>query len=146
MRTTTGLLFFCSAALLLGIMTGCEMPEDQGIEWTYVGTSGAPAFQNGWGNFGASAQGLAYGKDSQGFLHIIGSITDSTPAQNGTVFTLPTGFRPSKMVYNGIMGADGTVYITLLVTVTNTGNVIIYSNVGTMVNSANFSDLTIFLD
>lgn len=60
-------------------------------EWHEVGSSGEPAFENGWVNYAGAA---AFYKDPWGVVHIKGLIKTGT---SGTVcFTLPEGYRPSE--------------------------------------------------
>lgn len=61
--------------------------------WHEVGTSGEPAFQNLWVNFGAPYNTAAFYKDGFGRVHLRGVITSGT--SGAAAFTLPTGYRPS---------------------------------------------------
>jgi hypothetical protein len=66
--------------------------RDQSIDWIVVGiTTGAPAFQNGWGHYGGGWESVAFRKDSSGTVHLRGL---GLGALNVTIFTLPVGFRP----------------------------------------------------
>lgn len=68
----------------------------------YVGEAGEPAFANSWANLdvqaghppGATYSHLRFMKDAFGFVHILGTIAGGS---NGTVFTLPAGFRPANI-------------------------------------------------
>ncbi|MBN2353340.1 MAG: hypothetical protein JXD23_12270 [Spirochaetales bacterium] len=112
---------------------------------TQVGTAGAPAFQNGWGNNFPATQLLSYAIDSQGFLHIDGGITDGTPAATSSVvFTLPAGFRPASMQYASAIGVSGTTYVPAMVTVSTAGTVAVGA-VGSTLNTAYLGDLTVRL-
>lgn len=57
--------------------------------WTAV------TFQNSWVDFGAPHPACAYTKDSQGYVHLRG-VAKSGTAYNATIFTLPSGYRPSE--------------------------------------------------
>jgi len=57
--------------------------------WHLVGASGQPAFANGWNNYGAYP--LSFMKDSLGFVHIQGFVSDGTDRQ--ACFVLPVGYR-----------------------------------------------------
>jgi hypothetical protein len=120
--------FFLVAALVM-LFSGCELPE---IQWTNVGSSGAPAFQNGWGNYGSGLQGLSYGVDNEGFLHIVGNITDSTPYTSAqAVFVLPEGCRPKTSQYTSVFGyTSGLAEINITVSILSTGNFSLGSNSG----------------
>lgn len=51
-----------------------------------------PSLGNSWVDYGAGFTGAQYYKDKTGLVTIEGVIKDGT---DGTVFTLPAGFRPS---------------------------------------------------
>jgi hypothetical protein len=72
-----------------------------------VGTTGQPAFENGWTNFGgAQYESTGFYKDLLGVVHLKGTIQGGSVA---TVFTLPAGYRPAKsqffpVVANNLFG------------------------------------------
>src|SRR5512132_4225425 len=75
-----------------------------------VGATGEPAFKNGANNFGGGFSTTAFFKDTDGVVHLKGTLS----ATNGTVaFTLPEGYRPTQTLDNGVIasGAIGYVYI-----------------------------------
>lgn len=56
----------------------------------------APTLSNSWVDYGGAFEGAGYYKDSDGTVYLQGLIKDGT-ATNGTVlFTLPSGYRPSR--------------------------------------------------
>jgi hypothetical protein len=69
-----------------------------------VGTPGQPPFLNGWSNETAAFYPAGFYKDSQGFVHLRGSVTGDD--DDGAAFTLPAGYRPSKLAK--VPGACGT--------------------------------------
>src|SRR4051794_16172788 len=69
-----------------------------------VGNPGEPAFQNGWHNVAGPYATAAYFKDLEGVVHLRGSVTAGI---SPTVFTLPTGYRPSGRLGFAILGAGG---------------------------------------
>jgi|SRR6478736_8349306 len=71
--------------------------------WRLVGTTGQPAFQNGWVNYGSNFAPLSFWKDPMGWVSIRGLIKSGTTAAVTTVFTLPPGFRP---LYNEVFPVD----------------------------------------
>lgn len=86
----------------------------------YVGTTGEPAFQNNWVNYGGSNEPANFYKDNFGMVHIAGQIKGGSGFN--PAFTLPVGYRPpynssfSPTVSNNSFGyvsiqADGTVYV-----------------------------------
>jgi len=60
-----------------------------------VGTPGQPGFQNGWDNYTGQPNfaTAAFYKDPLGVVHLRGSVDGGT---NGTIFTLPPGYRPAR--------------------------------------------------
>ena len=63
----------------------------------YVGTTGQPAFQNSWVNYGSPYSLAAFYKDNQGIVHLEGMIKSGT--MNTIIFTLPTGYAPTQDLY-----------------------------------------------
>lgn len=61
--------------------------------WHEVGSTGEPAFQNSWVNFGGADAVAAFYKDNWKRVHIKGLVKTGTA---GTIFTLPVGYRPSE--------------------------------------------------
>lgn len=78
----------------------------------------APSFSNSWVNYGSGFATCGYMKDSMGFVHLRGLVKDGS-AMNTTIFTLPTGFRPTEQWIFGVasnnaygevrVASDGTV-------------------------------------
>lgn len=86
-----------------------------------IGAAGEPAFQNGWANFGGAFSHAGFYKDSEGLVHLKGTL--SGPGNGSTAFTLPAGYRPPEALFlpmagggpiagNLIIGADGQVQPT----------------------------------
>lgn len=79
-------------------LTGDEVQAiiDAGIEdWHYVGESGEPAFAGSFSNLGFGQPKLCFRKIGNE-VHIAGTFWEGGGALTvGTVFTLPTGYRPS---------------------------------------------------
>ena len=82
-----------------------------------IGGSNNPAFENSWANVAGEAA-VAFYKDPYQRVHIKGAV--DTGANGTTIFTLPTGYRPTeKLVFvtsklTGVIGlitidTDGTV-------------------------------------
>jgi hypothetical protein len=63
-----------------------------------------PSFSNGWENIGAPFQVVSYSKDAQGIVWIRGV---ASAGGVGTMFTLPSGFRPAATELFGC-DANGT--------------------------------------
>ena len=80
----------------------------------------APTLSANWSNVGGAYQTARYYIDPTGIVYLEGSIKKATAGVAGeTIFTLPTGYRPSAQLSfaidaNGVYGkidvkADGTV-------------------------------------
>lgn len=83
-----------------------------------VGSTGQPAYTNGWAIYGAPYPKAAFVKDVNGWIRLLGVIKSGTLGTSA--FTLPPGYRPKvtpgpfAVVSNGgfgrvDVGADGTV-------------------------------------
>jgi hypothetical protein len=70
-----------------------------------------PTFENSWADFGGVYQTARYWKDDYGVVHLEGLIANGTV--NATMFTLPTGYRPSSevIVLSSINGTAGRLFI-----------------------------------
>jgi hypothetical protein len=63
--------------------------------WIEIGSGGfAPNFQNGWLNFGAGFQTVAFYRDVFDRVHLKGLIKSGTIGQ--PAFTLPVSYRPAS--------------------------------------------------
>lgn len=56
----------------------------------------APTLLNGWVNYGAGFNDAGYMKDAHGFVHLKGLIKNGVTTRPTTLFTLPSGYRPSN--------------------------------------------------
>jgi hypothetical protein len=62
--------------------------------WIAVGAPGAPAFQNGWANFGGGFEDLRFYEEG-GIVRLQGLVTRAAGASLLPIFTLPVGYRPA---------------------------------------------------
>ena len=62
----------------------------------YVGKENEPAFEGTWVNFGSTHLSAAFYKDSFERVWVQGSVKSGSTGT--TIFTLPEGYRPSKIV------------------------------------------------
>jgi hypothetical protein len=77
-----------------------------------VGSSGEPTFQNGWTNeVPGSETTAAFFKDLSGVVHLKGIVT-STTAPPSIIFTLPSGYRPTRTACMATYRA-GAAYICI---------------------------------
>jgi hypothetical protein len=73
-----------------------------------VGAASQPAFQNGWSaSLDAADEALSFYKDGFGIVHLQGSAAKVSPS-TGTIFTLPSGYRPAKNLYFAAYGDGGS--------------------------------------
>ncbi len=103
----------------------------------YVGTAGEPSFQGGWLNLG-TAHSLYFFKDALGWGHIYGCVKSGAW---GTVFTLPTGYRPPSSAGTLLfpqIGSGGHAYVQ----VSSSGNVTL--NVAGLADPA--SNVNVYMD
>jgi hypothetical protein len=71
-----------------------------------VDTPGQPQFQPGWSNNGGGFSTTAFYKDSQGVVHLKGTLSTSTDAT--VAFTLPSGYRPSQALSLPVGSVEST--------------------------------------
>lgn len=65
--------------------------------WRQVGTIFGPTFQNSWVNYDpVNLEGAGFLKDGHGFVHLHGLVKSGIVGT--TIFTLPAGYRPRKLV------------------------------------------------
>jgi hypothetical protein len=74
--------------------------------WHVVGAPGEPSFDNGWINSSIPSQdSVAFYKDRVGIVHLRGLAKGGSA---GTIFQLPTGFRPgSGKIPEFLIGCEG---------------------------------------
>ena len=65
-------------------------------------------FQDGWVNYGHGYNHAGYFKDSQGIVHLRG-LVKSGKTEDGTIFTLPEGYRPVARELFGACTAPATI-------------------------------------
>lgn len=71
--------------------------KDKATDWIIVGTTGAPAFQNGWTHYDAAETTFyraRFRRHSNGLVELGGLIMGGTVPS--TMFNLPAGFWPMK--------------------------------------------------
>lgn len=93
-------------SLLEGVAALVDALDGGGGGWIEIGSTGAPAFQNGWSNTGG-VETAAFYKDPFGVVRIKGQV--SSPAGAGTgnatvCFTLPAGFLPPLGIRRAAIG------------------------------------------
>lgn len=98
------------------------------VAWHEIGAVGEPAFGTNWANFaGGVYSSMAFRMDSEGWVHMKGLAANGVNAMGagGTIFTLPFGYRPSRMYYApAIVGGSLAGYIR----VSTTGVVDVFSD------------------
>jgi len=66
-----------------------------------VGLPNQPVFENSWDNHGDSVTlryGAGFWKQADGTVHLRGAITKTDLPNNETIFILPAGYRPSRLL------------------------------------------------
>jgi hypothetical protein len=79
------------------------------ITWANYYTWIAPTLLNNWADTGGTGQITAYCKDTAGFVHLHGLVSNGT----GIICTLPAGFRPTALESFGTAGngAFANIYV-----------------------------------
>lgn len=86
----------------------------------YLPTWISPTLLNSWVNYGAGNYEAGYWKDSQGWVHLRGTIKSGVVPS--TVFVLPAGYRPLNTIHLPASAGGGTIF-TLSVMATGDINV-----------------------
>jgi len=79
------------------------------IEWHYVGEPGEPVFKGNWCNYNTTEK-LRFMKGADGIVKVEG-IPKEDNSNNGTIFTLPEGYRPSTRMQRTV--GDDDVYFEI---------------------------------
>ena len=97
---------FDDLRVALGAVTAYE-------PWITVGGAGAPAFQNGWANFGGGLSTVAFYKDNLGNVVLKGQATGGVVG--AVIFTLPAGYLPLERrdFACGTAAGDGGAGLTI---------------------------------
>ena len=61
-----------------------------------VGAANQPGFEHNWTNEGGGFETAGFYKDPFGIVHLVGDVHNGTDASS--IFTLPSGYRPSSIV------------------------------------------------
>lgn len=77
-----------------------------------IGAAGQPAFQNGWTNFGGAFSQAGFYKDSEGLVHLKGTLLG--PGDGSTAFRLPAGYRPPEALFLPMAGG-GPIAANLII-------------------------------
>jgi hypothetical protein len=82
---------------------------------------------NSWANVGGAAQVAQYWKDKTGYVHVRGLVSAAS-AGNGTLFTLPVGYRPAATQYFDVF--EGTNSTMNRITVSTAGAIAYAGSLG----------------
>ena len=102
--------------------------------WRAVGSAGNPVFETDWQNLAnislnetlVTPSPVSFRKDTTGIVHLRGAAEYTGSSQSGTVYTLPSGFRPTAdLLYYGIgeSGGGSALFDTRLIIVKSNGDV-----------------------
>ena len=89
-----------------------------GEGWHYVGEAGEPAFATGWANAGAPVPALAFRLREAGVVDVAGVVVSGVGA-GSTIFTLPSGYRPTAQGYLIVAVADPAISGNVLIVETD---------------------------
>ena len=91
----------------VGAVTGASIAPQEA--WQY------PQLLNGWRSYGAPVEWVEarYMKDSMGFVHVEGMVSGG-PIGDSTFFTLPSGYRPDKLLSFPGVDAGGGAFIGIV--------------------------------
>ena len=118
-KTILPLSAICILLLLASLsLVGCQEPLST-FSWREIGTSGQPAFENGWTNAGGAYETCAFGRDAMDFVHLKGLASDGSYNIYDPIFTLPEGYRPAGTLLISVYASAGD---------DDTGWLYIYSN------------------
>lgn len=100
----------------------------------------SPVYQNGWSDFPtAGYEVLSYMKDELGRVHIRGMCKNGSPTPT-TIFALPTGYRPGKILVRSAMGKNTSGVETFVrVDINSDGSVVLKNAIGSDYLSINLS-------
>ncbi|ASA21945.1 hypothetical protein [Paenibacillus donghaensis] len=104
--TDTGELYIGNGS---GANTKVSVSEAERTAWNAKLTAAsktwiAPTLLNNWTNYGGTEDTAGYTKDSDGFVHIKGTVKLGYAA--AVVYTLPPGYRPAKTLRFPLVAAE----------------------------------------
>ena len=92
-----------------GAVTAAKINKSAAGAVKVVGAAGAPAYQVPWqSGAGGGDEELSFYKDALGIVHLQGNAETGSGTDNGTIFTLPAGYRPAGNLYFAVYGAGGS--------------------------------------
>lgn len=92
---TVGKLWYDTSTSRLKLWTGSAWTDTSDTGWHYIGTTGEPAWQNSWHNYGSTWETTAYRKVNN-IVYLKGLLAGGTGAAGQVFFTLPAGYRPDS--------------------------------------------------
>ncbi len=74
-----------------------KLETGEGIDWSAQNQAWvAPTLLNSWANYSTTFSEAGYFKDKNGMVHLRGLVKDGTASAGTAIFTLPTGYRPTR--------------------------------------------------
>jgi hypothetical protein len=101
-------------------------PEDILEPWIVVSS-----FQNSWVNNGGAYPGAAYHRQENQMVHLRGLVRSGTVSGSGTIFTLPSGYRPGARLMFPVICASGSTRQIGQCDITTVGEVIAIAGANT---------------
>lgn len=66
-----------------------------------------PTLINSWTDYGNGYSTVGYWKDSFGYVHLKGAVSNPSQVINNTIFTLPDGYKPLSSIEFVVSGLGG---------------------------------------
>lgn len=97
--TVSGALSLASTLGVAGLLTAAGGIAAEAVR--LVGAPSQPAFESGWGNHGDTVTlryPAGFWKQADGTVHLRGCVTKAALPDAETIFTLPAGYRPARLL------------------------------------------------
>lgn len=101
-----------NTAISWGLWVAAQANTDDAA-WNVIGATGAPAFQNGWGNYGSTWETAGYIRKG-GVVYLRGLIGGGTVTSGTVIFNLPVGYRPTSDKHFATTAAASAAAFALL--------------------------------
>ena len=119
-----------------GAVTAAKISSSARGAVKVVGAAGAPVYQGPWEpGTNSGDEALSFYKDALGIVHLQGNARTSSGTDGGTIFTLPSGYRPAGQIYFAAYGPASNA----LIQVQSDGEVRV---AGTVQNYVGLSNIT----
>lgn len=86
-----------AAAAVAGTGAAVRADTTGDASWTVVGSTGAPAYTNGWSALSGTSFPVQFRRDGLGYVQLEGLVTGGSAGN--AAYTLPLGYRPDQDSY-----------------------------------------------